>query len=89
MINRSVKDTIDERAVNFKKLDLYRKHANQTLVLNSARAIGCNIINIGPGDLIEGRAHLVMGLLWQIIRVSMHFLISLCDVLYHLHGFIN
>ena len=78
MINRSVKDTIDERAINFKKLDLYRKHANQTLVLNSARAIGCNIINIGPEDLIEGRAHLVMGLLWQIIRVRTHFQSAFC-----------
>ncbi|EDV21961.1 Fimbrin [Trichoplax sp. H2] len=79
MINRSVKDTVDERAINFKKLNLYRKHANQTLVVNSARAIGCNIINIGAEDLIAGREHLVMGLLWQIIRIGLFAKITLKD----------
>jgi hypothetical protein len=42
---------------------------NQTLALNSAQAIGCNIVNIDADDLVKGKQHLVLGLLWQIIRV--------------------
>lgn len=39
--------------------------------MNSAQAIGCNIINIDAHDLSKGRPHLVLGLLWQIIRIGL------------------
>ena len=55
--------------MNTEKLTVYTIIENQTLVLNSAMAIGCNIVNIGPEDLIDGKPHLVLGLIWQIIRV--------------------
>ena len=75
MINLSAPDTIDERAVNKAKagkaLSIYKIHENMMLALNSARAIGCNIVNIGAEDLEKGKAHLVLGVLWQIIRVSL------------------
>ena len=70
MINKSQPGTIDERAVNKTNLSVYRIHENQVLALNSAQAIGCNIVNIGAEDLHQGKQHLVLGLLWQIIRVS-------------------
>ena len=41
---------------------------NHNLAINSAINLGCRIVNIGAMDLVEGRKHLVMGLLWQIIR---------------------
>ncbi|KAL5229366.1 hypothetical protein ABZP36_017631 [Zizania latifolia] len=48
--------TIDECASNTKKLlNLWEKNENHTLCLNSAKAIGCTIINIGTQDLAEGR----------------------------------
>ncbi|EDO32484.1 predicted protein [Nematostella vectensis] len=71
LINWSVPHTIDERAINMKKLNVYTIHENQTLVLNSAMAIGCNIVNIGAEDLIEGKPHLVLGLMWQVIRIGL------------------
>lgn len=75
MINLSVPDTIDERAVNKpqagKSLSIYKIHENMTLALNSARSIGCNIVNIGAEDLEKGKPHLVLGVLWQIIRVRL------------------
>ena len=70
MINHSCPDTIDERAVNKKPNTVYAKHENLTLALNSAQAIGCNVVNIDAHDLIQGKQHLVLGLLWQIIRVN-------------------
>lgn len=73
IINHSCPDTIDERVINKKNLTLYTKHENLTLALNSSQAIGCNVINIDAHDLAKGKPHLVLGLLWQIIRVSITF----------------
>ncbi|XP_043926956.1 plastin-1 isoform X2 [Protopterus annectens] len=70
MINLSEPDTIDERVIN-KKLTPFTISENLSLALNSASAIGCTVINIGAQDLKEGRPHLVLGLLWQIIKVGL------------------
>jgi hypothetical protein len=70
LINLAVPDTIDERAINKKNLNTYTKLENLTLALMSAQAIGCNIVNIDADDLSKGKPHLVLGLLWQIIRVG-------------------
>ena len=69
MINLSAPKTIDERAVNKKKLSHILMSENNALVINSASSIGCTVVNIGANDIIEMRQHLVLGLLWQIIRV--------------------
>ncbi|ESO00625.1 hypothetical protein HELRODRAFT_82785 [Helobdella robusta] len=72
MINFSQPDTIIETAINkHQELTVYQKLENQMLVLRSAQAIGCSIINIGPEDLCAGRHHLVLGLIWQIIRIGL------------------
>lgn len=70
VINHSCPDTIDERAINKKNLTLYTKLENLTLALGSSQSIGCNIVNIDAHDLAKGKPHLVLGLLWQIIRVE-------------------
>ncbi|XP_065901853.1 fimbrin-like [Dysidea avara] len=77
LINSSIPNTVDERAINKGKLSIYTIHENQTLALNSASSIGCNIVNIGPEDLVEGKPHLVLGLLWQVIRIGLFAKISL------------
>ncbi|CAG0883064.1 unnamed protein product [Darwinula stevensoni] len=77
VINLSCPDTIDERVINKKSLTLYTKHENLTLALNSAQAIGCNVINIDAHDLAKGKPHLVLGLLWQIIRIGLFNQITL------------
>lgn len=88
IINHSCPDTIDERAINKKNLTLYTKHENLTLALNSSQAIGCNIINIDAHDLSKGKPHLVLGLLWQIIRIGLFNQITLehCPGLVQLVG---
>lgn len=69
LINKSVPDTIDERAINKTNLSIYRRAENHNLALMSAQSIGCNIVNIGDDDLEKCKPHLVLGLLWQVIRV--------------------
>uniref|UniRef100_A0A672JKA7 Plastin-3 n=1 Tax=Salarias fasciatus TaxID=181472 RepID=A0A672JKA7_SALFA len=71
MINLSVPDTIDERTINKKKLTPFTKQENLNLALNSASAIGCHVVNIGALDLRDGKPHLVLGLLWQIIKIGL------------------
>ncbi|KAI1902710.1 hypothetical protein AGOR_G00018820 [Albula goreensis] len=71
MINLSVPDTIDERTINKKKLTPFTTQENLNLALNSASAIGCHVVNIGALDLREGKPHLVLGLLWQIIKIGL------------------
>lgn len=44
---------------------------NLNLALNSASAIGCHVVNIDALDLMEGKPHLVLGLLWQIIKIGL------------------
>ncbi|BAF09188.1 fimbrin-5 [Oryza sativa Japonica Group] len=72
LINVAVPGTIDERAINTKKdPNPWERNENHTLCLNSAKAIGCTVVNIGTQDLIEARPHLVLGLLSQIIKIQL------------------
>ncbi|KAG8488389.1 hypothetical protein CXB51_016558 [Gossypium anomalum] len=71
LINVAVPGTIDERAINTKKvLNPWERNENHTLCLNSAKAIGCTVVNIGTQDLAEGRPHLILGLISQIIKIQ-------------------
>ncbi|MBN3304027.1 PLSI protein, partial [Amia calva] len=71
MINFSQPDTIDDRVINTKKLTTFTISENLVLALNSASAIGCTVVNIDAQDLIMGKPHLVLGLLWQIIKIGL------------------
>ncbi|KAL9244002.1 hypothetical protein vseg_017825 [Gypsophila vaccaria] len=72
LINVAVPGTIDERAINTKKdLNPWEINENHTLCLNSAKAIGCTVVNIGTQDLVEGRPHLIMGLISQMIKIQL------------------
>ena len=73
LINDSVPDTIDERVLNVpgkksKSLNAFQMTENNNIVIESAKGIGCSVVNIGSGDMIEVREHLILGLIWQIIR---------------------
>jgi plastin-1 len=72
LINDSVPETIDTRVLNkgtsAKPLNAFKITENNNMVIASAKAIGCSVVNIGSSDLAEGREHLILGLIWQIIR---------------------
>ncbi|SPO07146.1 probable fimbrin [Cephalotrichum gorgonifer] len=73
LINDSVPDTIDERVLNIagrktKTLNHFQMTENNNIVIESAKGIGCSVVNIGAGDIIEVREHLILGLIWQVIR---------------------
>ena len=72
LINDFVPDTIDTRVLNkpqsHKPLDAFQITENNNKVITSAKGIGCSVVNIGSTDLAEGREHLILGLIWHIIR---------------------
>eukprot|EP00741_Cyanophora_paradoxa_P005410 tig00000881_g5246.t1 len=78
MINKAAPGTIDERRdINKPARTIFQQTENLNLAINSARAIGCNVVNIGAGDFIEHKVHLVLGLLWQIIQAEVLAPVSL------------
>lgn len=72
LINDSVPDTIDTRVLNLpkkgKSLNNFQANENANIVINSAKAIGCVVVNVHSEDIVEGKEHLILGLIWQIIR---------------------
>jgi plastin-1 len=84
LINDSVPDTIDTRVLNKptarKPLNAFQATENNNIVITSAKAIGCSVVNIGSTDLAEGREHLILGLIWQVIRRG---LLSRVDIKIH------
>ncbi|ORX56745.1 fimbrin [Hesseltinella vesiculosa] len=81
LINDAVPDTIDERVLNAgKKINQFQMVENNNIVINSAKAIGCSVVNIGSSDIMEAREHLILGLIWQIIKRG---LLSKIDIKLH------
>eukprot|EP01133_Synstelium_polycarpum_P008010 gene8010-9410_t len=80
LINYAVADTIDERALNTKVgMNKYQMTENGNIVVNSAKAIGCSVVNLGAGDINSGTPHLVLGLVWQILRIGLLSQITLAN----------
>jgi plastin-1 len=52
-------------------MNKFQMTENNNVVVNSAKAIGCSVVNIGSSDLMEGREHLILGLIWQIIKIGL------------------
>lgn len=84
LINDSVPDTIDTRVLNLPKngkpLNNFKLLENANIVLNSAKAIGCIVVNVHSEDIIDSKEHLILGLIWQIIRRG---LLSKIDIKLH------
>lgn len=85
LINDSVPDTIDTRVLNLpsakkKVLNNFQMSENANIVINSAKAIGCVVVNVHSEDIIDGKEHLILGLIWQVIRRG---LLSKVDIKYH------
>merc|ERR1719353_410000 len=83
MINKAVAGTIDERALNKPKkkkgLNPYQMGENQRLVIGSAKAIGCVVVNVQTATLVAGKPKQTLALVWQIVRMQLMSRINLAD----------
>jgi plastin-1 len=59
---------LNREGKKIKKLNAFHMTENNNIVIESAKGIGCSVVNIGAGDIIEVREHLILGLIWQVIR---------------------
>jgi hypothetical protein len=57
--------------VDFGDQKIFKHLQNQQFVLEGARKLGCQITNIGGQDLVSGTPHLVLGVLWQVVRFGL------------------
>lgn len=71
LINKAQPGTIDERAINKKKLTVFQRNENLNLAINSAKSIGCVVVNIHPVLIQEKRETIILGFIWQIIKAQM------------------
>ncbi|GAM25475.1 hypothetical protein SAMD00019534_086500 [Acytostelium subglobosum LB1] len=53
------------------KLNLFEMNVNLDICLRAAKAIGCRTINIGPVDFQEGKRHLILAVLWQLVKIDL------------------
>jgi hypothetical protein len=49
----------------------FEVNENLDKAIEGSKKIGCNIVNIGPIDISEGAKHLILGILWQLVRVGL------------------
>ncbi|KYR00554.1 actin binding protein [Tieghemostelium lacteum] len=73
LINAIKPGTLNENTVklNQPKLNLFEMNVNLEKCLNAAKSIGCSILNIGPVDFQEGKRHLILSILWQLIKIDL------------------
>ncbi|KAM0682158.1 fimbrin [Mitosporidium daphniae] len=66
LLNSVAPLTIDDRVLNYHQpcmpLSLFHKTENINVAVQSAKSLGCSTVNIGPQDILEGRPHLILGL---------------------------
>ena len=79
LINLAEAEAIDARVVNLNPRNKFHITENLNLAINAAKAIGLKVVNIGSGDIEEGRPHLVLGLIWQIVKMTLLANINLKD----------
>jgi hypothetical protein len=78
--NLASPDCLDERVIaTGKKLNTFSLLQNVTLALSTAKSLGLSVVNIGPPDIRDGTPHLVLGLVWQLIRLALTRLITLTE----------
>eukprot|EP01087_Luapelamoeba_hula_P001000 TRINITY_DN1075_c0_g1_i3.p1 TRINITY_DN1075_c0_g1~~TRINITY_DN1075_c0_g1_i3.p1 ORF type:complete len:1050 (-),score=333.21 TRINITY_DN1075_c0_g1_i3:60-3209(-) len=72
LINKIRPGTIEARKIICKpSMNPFEMSQNHVLAIEAAGRLGMTVINIGPADLIAGTPHLILGLLWQTIRMGM------------------
>lgn len=72
LINHTSPGMIDERVLNTTEpLSAFQIVENLNLVINTAKTLEISVVNIGAEDVIEGRAHLIFGLIWQVIKLRL------------------
>ncbi len=81
LINLAQEGSVDLRALNRKShLNIYETKENLNLALSAAKGIGCRIPGIFSDAFIEKKPHLILAVLWQILKLIVTHSIDLKHV---------
>ena len=70
MINLAKANSLQEKNFHTKfNLNIYQKQENLSVVLAAARKLGCRLVNVGAEDICKGRPTIILGILWQILKL--------------------
>lgn len=70
LVNKIQKDTIDERIFTKVKLtDVFKVKELINLALSSIKSLGVKVISIDAELILKATPHLILGLLWQIVKI--------------------
>jgi len=58
-------------------LSIYKVNENLNLAISTAKSIGIVVINVHPDLIREKKEHIVLGLVWQLVKMYMFRKISL------------
>jgi chromosome segregation ATPase len=70
-------ESVNLEALVLQPRNKFEVNQNHDLAIAAAKELGCSVVNIGGGDLSQGTPHLVMGLLWQVIKKTLLSQVSL------------
>lgn len=80
LVNIAVENTIDVRALNRQKnLNIYQIKENLNLAINACKGVGIKLPGINPQAFTEKKHHLILAVLWQVMRLCLTKKISLKD----------
>ncbi|KAJ3028490.1 UNVERIFIED_CONTAM: hypothetical protein HDU68_001558 [Siphonaria sp. JEL0065] len=71
LVNNSVPGTIPEKQVTKNAKTVIHKFENLQKALAGAIKIGVHVHNLSAEDIMKGTPHLVLGLVWQVIKVGL------------------
>jgi len=73
-------NVFDLRALNKKEnLNVFQIKENLNLAISAAKYIGCQTISVVPEFIMEKRGHIILGLVWQVLKQSILATINLKD----------
>ena len=70
LVNIAQAGTVDERVLNTKNsMNVFEIKENLNLALSSIKSIGCKVIGIDDELIMKHTENIILGLLWQLIRI--------------------
>ncbi|EGR28526.1 hypothetical protein IMG5_173430, partial [Ichthyophthirius multifiliis] len=77
LINITQPGALDVTKINTKNPNIFKINENLNMAISSAQKIGCVCINIHNQSIMEKSEHIILGLLWQIVKIQ---LLGITDV---------
>jgi len=72
LVNKVEPNTVPENKIPKKaQLNAFELSGVHQAALEGATKIGCHIVNVGAEDLTKAVPHLILGVVWQIIRIDL------------------